>query len=127
MAAEWVVVRGPGAIGGVPAAASRGTLRGAMIRSDRLVRSVLSLIWLMPLLACDYRAATFDREVDAPREVPHWPPRRYQGPGEAGTPRSLGMGYLQPFSVDGSDREIVRATTERAIACGCDPRMGQHR
>lgn len=79
------------------------------------------------LLACDYRAATYDREVDRPSRVPILSPGRYMGPGEAGTPRSFGVGYVGPFSVDGSDREHVRAATERAIACGCDPRTGQHR
>lgn len=88
---------------------------------------VLSLMLLTPPLACDYRAATYDRQIHAPSHVPSLPPGRYEGPGEAGTPRSVGLAYLPPYSVDGSDGPHVWATTERAIACGCDPRTGQHR
>lgn len=95
-----------------------------MIRA-RLV--VLSLVLLIPLLACDDREATYDRQIHTPSHVPILPPGRTMGPGEAGSPRAFSLGYLGPFSVDGSDRELVRATTARAIACGCDPRTGQHR
>lgn len=100
-------------------------IRPRWIPRSRLV--VLSLVLVLPPLACDYRTASFDRQIYVESVVPILPPGRYMGPGEAGTPRSFGLGYLPPFSVDGSDLEHVRATTRRAIECGCDPRFGQHR
>lgn len=94
---------------------SRATPRSRLI--------VLSLVILVPALACEDREVTDDARTEADGQYSVERPCRTAGPGEAGTPYAHGLPFLEPYSVNGTDLAVIRAATQRAIETGVDPRL----